>query len=85
VIISPASIQSAVTLAMFGATEGSETRNQMMAGMKYPAQFSASSIADSYKTFNENVEKTNGLKIGKLKLYNLEIKTIFNINYLIYS
>ncbi|KAL7017863.1 hypothetical protein ACKWTF_010549 [Chironomus riparius] len=71
VIISPASIQSAVTLAMFGATEGSDTRTQMMQGMKYPEQFSANSIADSYKTFNENVEKTNGLKIAN-KVYVME-------------
>jgi serpin B len=71
VIISPASIQSAVTLAMFGATEGSQTRTQMMQGMKYPEQFSASSIADGYKAFNENVEKTNGLKIAN-KVYVME-------------
>lgn len=53
---------------MFGATEGSQTKAQMMSGLKYPLQYSDSSIADSYKAFNENVEKTNGLKIGKLEL-----------------
>ena len=53
---------------MFGATEGSETRQEMIQGLKYPSGFTANSIADSYKAFNENVEKTNGLKIGKLKL-----------------
>lgn len=68
VIISPASIQSAVTLAMFGTSEGSETRTQMLEGLKYPPTYKADSIAEGYKAFNENVEKTNGLKIGKLWL-----------------
>ncbi|XP_070491252.1 antitrypsin-like isoform X4 [Chironomus tepperi] len=71
VIISPASIQSAVTLAMFGATEGSQTRSQMLQGLKYPAQYSTNAIADSYKAFNDNVEKTNGLKIAN-KVYVME-------------
>lgn len=62
-IISPASIHSAVTLAMFGAT--GETQSQMLSGLKYPAQYTTNTIADNYKGFNENVARTNGLKIGK--------------------
>jgi hypothetical protein len=53
---------------MFGTTDGSETRTQMLQGLKYPAQFSVNSIAEGYQAFNDNVEKTNGLKIGKLWL-----------------
>lgn len=68
VIISPASIQSAVTLAMFGATDGSDTKAQMLSGLKYPAQYSTQTIADNYQAFTENVKKTNGLKIAN-KVY----------------
>jgi len=52
---------------MFGTTEGSATRTEMLRGLKYSST-NTDSIAEGYKAFNENVEKTNGLKIGKLWL-----------------
>ena len=64
VIISPVSIQSAVTLAMFGAS--GETKEEMMRGLKYPAGYTSNTIAKNFEAFTENVRKTNGLKIGKL-------------------
>ena len=50
---------------MFGATEGSSTQTEMLRGLKYPRQYSTNSIAENYKLFNQKVESTNGLKIGK--------------------
>jgi serpin B len=78
VIISPVSIQSAVTLAMFGA-EG-DTKQEMLSGLKYPATYSSDSIANNFKAFTENVQKTNGLKIAN-KIYvmkNYSVKKSFN-------
>lgn len=63
VIISPASIQSAVTLAMFGAA--GTTKSEMLSGLKYPAGYTDDAIAKNFETFTANVKKTNGLKIGK--------------------
>lgn len=61
--MSPVSIQSAVTLAMFGAA--GQTRNEMASGLKYPAGYSNEDIAHNFEEFTANVKKTNGLKIGK--------------------
>lgn len=63
VIISPVSIQSAVTLAMFGAVGA--TKQEMLAGLKYPSDYSSDAIAKNFEAFTENVRKTNGLKVGK--------------------
>jgi serine protease inhibitor len=63
VIISPVSIQSAVTLAMFGAA--GETKKEMLDGLKYTNALNDDAIAANYQKFGENVRKTSGLKIGK--------------------
>jgi serine protease inhibitor len=63
VIISPASIQSAVTLAMFGAN--GQTKDEMVAGLKYPSGYSNEAIAKNFEAFTESVRKTNGLNIGE--------------------
>lgn len=52
---------------MFGATSGSNTQKEMLTGLKYPSGYSTNTVADNFKAFNDNVAKTNGLKIGKLK------------------
>lgn len=77
VIISPASVQSAVTLAMFGAN--GDTKAEMLSGMKYPAGFGDEAIAKNFEVFTENVKKTNGLKIAN-KVYvmkNYSVKKTF--------
>ena len=76
VIISPVSIQSAVTLAMFGAS--GETKQEMMRSLKYPAGFTSDAIAKNFEAFTENVRKTNGLKIGKLMAWAVPIAKMFN-------
>lgn len=63
VIMSPISIQSAVTLAMLGAS--GETHSQMLAGLKYQSGYSNDVIAKNFEHFTDGVKKTNGLKIGK--------------------
>lgn len=63
VIISPVSIQSAVTLAMFGAS--GDTKQEMLSGLKYPTGYSNDAIAKNFEAFTENVRKTNGLKVGE--------------------
>jgi serine protease inhibitor len=63
VIISPASIQSAVTLAMFGAN--GQTKQEMMTGLKYPTGYSSEDIAKNFEAFTANVRKTTGLKVGE--------------------
>jgi serine protease inhibitor len=63
VIISPVSIQSAVTMAMLGAS--GDTRTQMLSGLKYPAGYNNDVIAKNFEQFTAGVKKTNGLKIGK--------------------
>jgi serine protease inhibitor len=63
VIISPVSIQSAVTLAMFGAS--GETRYEMLSGLKISSSYSNEAIAKNFESFTENVNKSNGLKIGE--------------------
>jgi len=78
VIISPVSIQSAVTLAMFGAD--GQTKQEMLTGLKYPSGYSNDAIAKNFETFTENVKKTNGLKIAN-KIYvmkNYSVKKSFN-------
>ncbi|KAG5672320.1 hypothetical protein PVAND_002454 [Polypedilum vanderplanki] len=65
VIISPVSVQTAVTLAMFGAA--GETKQEMLKGLEYQG-FTDQIIADNYQRFGESVAKTNGLKIAN-KIY----------------
>jgi serpin B len=65
-IMSPASIQTALTLAMFG-TDGN-TKTQILQGLKFPTDLNDKSIANKYKLFNERVKQSNGLNIAN-KIY----------------
>lgn len=49
---------------MFGAK--GVTRQEMLSGLKYPANYGNDAIAKNFKSFNDNVRSTNGLKIGEL-------------------
>lgn len=60
------SIQSAVSLAMFGAA--GKTKEEMLTGLKYPVGYSDSNVAKHFEQFTESVRKTNGLKIAN-KIY----------------
>lgn len=51
-----------MSLAMFGAS--GETKNEMLAGLKYPASYGEEKIKKNFAAFTEKVSKTNGLKIG---------------------
>ncbi|CRK96981.1 CLUMA_CG010343, isoform A [Clunio marinus] len=78
VIISPLSIQSALTLAMFGAT--GSTRQEMLTSLKYPADYTNQAISQNFETFTEKVKSTNGLKIAN-KVYVMKkysVKKSFN-------
>jgi serine protease inhibitor len=66
VIISPISIQTALTLTMFGAT--GITNEEMVKGLKYPKNYTDSSIENSFQAFTESVRRKNGLSIGKLNV-----------------
>jgi len=65
-IFSPASIQQAVTLASFGAAGA--TKADMLRGLKYPSNYSSDEIAKNCQELNENVKKSNYLKIAN-KVY----------------
>ncbi|CAO1422028.1 unnamed protein product [Diamesa tonsa] len=62
VIISPVSIQTAVTLAFFGAS--GKTAEEMKTSLKYPAGYSNENIAKNYQGLSESFSQTNGLKIA---------------------
>jgi serine protease inhibitor len=63
VIISPVSIQTALTMTMFGAA--GKTKTEMMDGLKYPISYSDDSIANSFSGLTKSFKSENGLKIGK--------------------
>jgi serpin B len=65
-IFSPASIQQAVTLASFGAA--GDTKTEMLSGLKYPVGYKDDDIAKNCQVLNENVKKSNYLKIAN-KVY----------------
>lgn len=78
VIISPISIQSALTLLMLG-TDG-DTKAEMMSGLKYPSGFADDEIAKNFESLTASVRKTNGLKTAN-KIYltkNYSVKNSFN-------
>jgi serine protease inhibitor len=82
VIISPISVQSATTLAMFGAT--GKTKQEMMRGLKYPETYSDDSIAKNFQSFSDAVRKTNGLSIGIYLQYLCgRFRFVLNFNYLL--
>lgn len=54
---------------MFGAN--GETKEQMKAGLKYPAGYGDNHIAKHFEHFTESVRKTNGLKIAN-KIYTMK-------------
>lgn len=66
-IISPISVQTATTLAMFGAS--GDTKTEMIKGLKYPAASTDESIAKNFEAFTETVKKTDGLSIGKFHYF----------------
>lgn len=78
VIISPISIQSALTLLMLG-TDG-DTKAEMMSGLKYPSGYAENAITKNFESLTASVRKTNGLKIAN-KIYltkNCSVKNSFN-------
>lgn len=68
---------------MFGATEGSDTQNEILRGLKYPAGYTTATVADNFKAINSNIAKTNGLKIGNLYISFIAFCCIlFRTNYM---
>lgn len=51
-------------MTMCGASN--ETKDEMLKGLKYPLNYSDSSIASSFEVFTSSVRRQVGLKIGNL-------------------
>jgi serine protease inhibitor len=64
VVISPATIQSVLTLVMYGAN--GQTKHELMTGLKFPRDCSSEVVADKLGAFNQKVIKTTGLEVGEL-------------------
>lgn len=77
VVISPVSIQSAVTLAFFGAS--GKTAEEMKTALKYPATYSNENIAKNFQGLTESFGRTNGLKIGNFIILRKYINSNFGV------
>jgi serine protease inhibitor len=64
VVFSPASIQAATTLLMYGA--GGDTRSEIKNSLKY--SMTDNEIAESYKIFTDKIKIGDELKIGEFTL-----------------
>ncbi|CAG9812294.1 unnamed protein product [Chironomus riparius] len=73
VIISPASVRSVLTMALFGAAR--KTRTEMIRGLKYPRNFSNDKIADTYEKLAKSVGENTDIKIAN-KVYIMNNYTI---------
>lgn len=62
-IVSPVSAQTAAALAMIG-TAG-ETIREMLTRLQCPPDAREGCVQQNFKLLNDNLRKTNGLKIGE--------------------
>lgn len=65
VVISPVSIRSVLTMALFGAPGGTITRNQMIRGLKYRPGMKNDKIAETFEKLSQKVGENDDVKIGK--------------------
>jgi len=65
VIISPVSIHSVLTMALFGAPGGTITRSQMIKGLKYRPGIKNDKIAETFEKLSQKVGENDDGKIGK--------------------
>lgn len=62
IIFSPASIQQVLTMLSFGAV--GTTKDELLSGLKYPADFSSDDVARNCEILTENVKKSKFLRMG---------------------